>query len=226
MPRTFWQKLENLGGDNQQIQNAALKTLITQNFAHNQTAADMARGYESGNDNQSGDFISRYVGAPLGVLYESLSLFPKLHLLINALPVIQGSLLFGLYAFLALAMPFSSYRAGFCIVGAVVMFSLIFCSFLWNLTAWFDNYLIQALYPSLGGIAGIGMLNNSGDVNELFVDMIIGALYIVLPLLWMAVMGWCGYQAGMHLSSLFNTLAAPANQAGNKAGGSATKHLP
>jgi hypothetical protein len=227
VPPTFWQKLENIGGDNQKIQDAALKTLITHNFASNQTIADLARGYESGNDNQSGDFISRYIGGPIGILYESLSFFPKLHLLINALPVIQGSLLFGLYAFLALAIPFSSYRIGFCVMGSVVIFSLIFCSFIWSLTAWFDNYLIQALYPDIGGVSGIGILEQATDVNtnELFVDMIIGALYIVLPILWMAVMGWCGYQAGMHVTGLFNAMAASAHSAGEKAGGSARKYL-
>jgi hypothetical protein len=146
--------------------------------------------------------------------------------LINALPVIQGSLLFGVYAFLALAMPFSRYRLSFCVVGAVVMFSLIFCSFLWSLTAWFDNYLIQALYPSVGGISGMGILEQATDVdtNELFVDMIIGALYVVLPMLWMAVMSWCGYQAGMQVTGMLSTLASPAERAGSEIGGR-TKRL-
>lgn len=228
LPPTFWQELENAGDDNQQIEDAALKTLISHSNADNQSTADMARGYESGNDNQSGDFLSRYIGGPMGILYESLSFFPKLHLLINALPVIQGSLLFGVYAFLALAILFASYRVSFCIIGAVVMFSLIFCSFLWSLTAWFDNYLIQALYPSLGGISGAGILDQSTDVNpnELFVDMIIGTLYVVLPILWMSVMSWCGYHAGMHVGGMLNALAAPANQAGSKAGGIVTKRMP
>lgn len=134
------QSLIHIGGDQEQLQNAAVKTLITQSYNNNQSIADQARGYESLNDNVHGDFLSRFLGGPLGVAYESLSFYPKMHLLINALPVIQAALLFGLYAFLGLAIPFSSYRIAFCVAGTVVMFSLIFCSFLWNLTQWFDTY--------------------------------------------------------------------------------------
>lgn len=228
LPPTVLQALQNIGGDQQQLQNAAIKTLITHSFATDQSAADAARGYESLNDNSSGSFLSRFIGAPAGTLLESLSFFPKLHLLINALPVMQGALLFGVYAFIALGIPFASYRVGFCVTGAVIMFSLIFCSFIWNLTQWFDTYLIQALYPSLDGVMGIGgvLLQGSNDINELFVDIVIGTLYIVLPVLWMAVMSWCGYHAGMYVTGLFNTLSAPATQAGGKASQMVSKFLP
>jgi hypothetical protein len=229
LPVSFWQKLLNAGGNTQQTQDAVIKTLLT-HTAGNQSISDDRRGYESLNDDQSGmhDFFSRYIGAPLGVGLESFSFFPKLHLLINALPVIQGSLLFALYAFLGLAIPFSRYRIGFCVTGSVFLFSVIFCSFLWNLTAWFDNELIQALYPSLGHVAGLGILdaNSSGDTNKLFVDMIIGLLYIAFPLFWMAVMSWAGYQAGSSAMSFFSHLSSPANSVSAKAGGTAMKHLP
>lgn len=103
------------------------------------------------------------------------------------------------------------------------MFSLVFCSYLWNLTQWFDTYLIQALYPKLGDVPGMGGILGMGvgvisGINEIFVDIITGTLYIVLPLLWMSIMGWAGYQAGIYLTGLFNAMASPANQAGEKAG--------
>jgi len=228
LPTDLIQSLLHLGGDHDQLQEAAVKTLIKHSFMPNQSMSDQLRGYESLNDNASGDFLSRFVGAPMGVAYESLSFYPKLHLLINALPVIQGALLFALYAFLALAIPFSSYRVGFCITGAIVIFSVIFCSYLWNLTAWFDNYLIQALYPSLDNLPGMGgIFDNAGQsANELFVDMIIGTLYIVLPILWMSVMGWAGFQAGNHISNLVSTMSSPSKSAGERGGNIATKRLP
>jgi hypothetical protein len=229
LPVSFWQKVFNAGGNLQQIQDTAIKTLITHSNK-NQSISDDRRGYESLNNDESGthDFFSRFIGAPLGVGLESFSFFPKLHLLVNALPVIQGSLLFALYAFLGLAIPFSRYRIGFCVTGSIVLFSLIFCSFLWNLTAWFDNTLIQALYPSIGQVSGLGILdaNSSGDTNKIFVDMIIGLLYIVLPLFWMGVMSWAGYQAGASVMGLFNSLSSTANSVGGKAGGIVTKHVP
>lgn len=226
LPPTFWQRLKNLGGDEKKIQDTTIKTLLTHNLFENQSLSDKARGYESLNDNMSGDYVSRFLGAPIGVLYEGLSFYPKLHLLINALPVIQASLLFALYAFLALGLPFASYRMSFCVTAATVMFSLIFCTFLWQLVQWFDSALIQALYPSLGGIAGLGIMEDSHHTNQMFVDMIIAVLYVVLPILWMSVMGWAGIQAGIAISNLMGVMGAPAATASERASQLVRKKLP
>lgn len=226
LPPTFWQKLTNIGGDKQQLENAAIRTLLIHETS-NQSLSTMWRGYESLNDNDQSSHILRAVGSQVGVAYEALSFYPKLQLLINALPVIQGSLLFALYAFLALGIPFSSYRINFCVTGAVMIFSIIFCSFLWHLVQWFDNYLIQSLYPSLGNIQGMGLLNELNiNPNQAFVDMIIATLYILLPLLWLSVMGWAGIQAGIQLGSMVGAMSGVANQAGERAASIVRKRLP
>ena len=227
LPPDFLNSLMHLGGDTQKLQETSIKSLISHSFGKNQTLSDQLRGYQSLNDNVSGDYFSRFIGGAVGTAYESLSFYPKLHLLMNALPIIQGSLLFALYAFLALAIPFSGYRIKFCVTGSVVIFSVIFCSYLWHLVQWFDNYLIQALYPGLGGIAGLGgILSSLDNSNSLLVDMIIGTLYVVLPILWMTVMGWVGFEAGSFVSNALNTMSIPAKSAGERAGSIVTKHLP
>lgn len=220
---TLLQKLLHFGSHSEQLQEAAVKTLITHSFAAKQPGISSGfRGYESLNDNVSGDWTSRFIGGQLGTLLESLSFYPKLHLLMNALPVIQGCLLFGFYAFLGLAIPFSSYRISFTVTAAVVLFSLIFCSYLWHLVQWFDNYLIQALYDPLAGVPGMGgVLGSSQSSSQMFVDMIIGGLYIILPLFWLMVMGWAGIQAGNFMAGALSTLAASAESAGRQAGGTA-----
>ncbi len=216
LPPTFWQKITAFHGDQEKLQDTVVRTLITQNL--HQSISDQVRGYESLNNNASGDYISRFIGGQLGIVYESLSFYPKLHLLLNALPVIQGALLFALYTFLALAIPFSSYRISFCVTGSVVLFSLIFCSFIWHLVQWFDVRLVQALYPSLGEVSGAGILNTHLPLaNKMFVEMIIGTLYIVLPILWMMIMSWAGLQAGAAAASLMGAGSAPAATTGEHA---------
>jgi hypothetical protein len=225
LPATFWQKLTTAGGDQQVLEDATIKTLLTQE-AKSASLSEKLRGYESLNDNVSGHYLSRFVGAPLGVAYETLSFYPKLHLLMNALPVIQGSLLFAMYAFLALGLVFSSYRISFCVTGAVMIFSVIFCSFIWQVVQWFDTILIQALYPSLGNVPGMGLLNAVQLPNQLFVDMIIGTLYVVLPLLWLSIMGWAGFHAGHQIGALMGAMGHPANRSGEQAGQSVRRFLP
>lgn len=223
LPPTFWQKITSIDGDKKSLEDAAIKTLLTHNLTH-QSLSDQLRGYESLNNNVSADYLSRFIGAPLGVGYESLSFYPKLHLLMNALPMIQGALLFALYAFLALGVIFSSYRIQFCITGAIMIFSVIFCSFLWHVVQWFDHILIEALYPTFDNFIVKNL--QSFNPNQILVDMIIGTLYVVLPLIWLMVMGWAGFRAGYEIGGLIGGMSAPAYQSGQHLNQSVRKFLP
>lgn len=212
LPVSVVQSILHLGKHTQVMEDAAIETLITHSFDEN--LSDAMRGYESGADNGSHDWVSTYIGAPLGLTLSKMKYYPKLHLLINALPVIQGSLLFALYAFLALALPFARYRISFCVTASMMMFSLIFCSYIWHLVAWFDNHLIDAIYPQikLGG----GIFNSTIDSD--FVDMIIGTLYIVLPVFWMSVMSWASFKVGGFIGGLLSGMSGPADSGGQAAG--------
>lgn len=220
LPPTINQAIHSIGDPVSQIsaQAAAIKTLIKESF--DTSFEDQARGYESLENNMHGDFISRWIGAPLGAAMEGLSFFPKLHLLINALPVIQASLLFALYVFLAIGLPFSSYRAGFCVTVSIMLFSLIFCSFIWHLVAWFDDQLIHALFPGQLNIDPI-TASLQGDPtnmpNAKFVNMIIGSLYIVLPLAWMTIMSWASVRLGAGLMGLMGSMSSASDSAGGQA---------
>lgn len=223
LPPTFWQKLMSIDGDQTALEDAAIKTLLANNMG-NASLADKLRGYESLNNNASGDYFSRLIGAPLGIGYESLSFYPKLHLLINALPMIQGTLLFALYAFLALGVIFSNYRIQFCVTGAIMIFSVIFCSFLWHVVQWFDHILIESLYPKVDNFF-ISNLQNCNP-NQILVDMIIGTLYIALPIIWLMVMGWAGFRAGYEISNLMGSMSSPADRSGQQIGQNMKKYLP
>ena len=67
-----------------------------------------------------------------------------------------------------------------------------------------------------------GILNNNGigssPVNVLFTNMVIGTLYIVLPLVWMSVMTWAGFKIGGFIGSVVSPMSEPASGAGNEAG--------
>jgi len=226
LPPTFWQQIISVDDDRQTLEDAAIKTLLTHNPPQT-SFSDQLRGYASLNNNVSGDYFSRFVGARIGVARESMSFYPKLHLLINALPVIQGVVLFALYAFLAFGIVFSSYRIHFCVTGAVMMFSVTFCSFLWHLVQWLDHVLMESLYPrSDEDTVLLGVLSSlTFNHNQILVDMIIGTLYLVLPIGWLMVMNWAGFRAGYEMSSLFGSLSHPAQQSGQQVDGVARKFL-
>lgn len=224
LPPSFLQALIHLGSNSQSMQDTAVKGLITHSFPTG--ISDFYRGFESYNDNNTqSDYISRFLGGTVGTLWHGLSFFPELHLLENALPVIQAILLCAIYAFLGLAIVFSSFRISFCVSGSVFLFSVIFCSYIWHLVQWLDNSLIPALFPSSDMILGLQevLSTGSGNINGMFINMIIAGAYIVLPLFWMGMMTWASFNVGNTISGFLNPMSAPAKAAGAKAGTAGTQ---
>lgn len=224
LPKTVTDGINKIGGSNaSDLNSTAVKTLIQLSFDRKLLAK--ARGYESLEDSMSGDVITRFLGEPIGIGMAALSGYPKIHLLINALPLMQGSLLFALYVFLAIAIPFASYRLSFLVTVMIMLFSLIFCSYIWHLVAWFDNHMIEALFPSafhLPGMAGVLADSPTHTDYEKFVNMVISTLYVVLPLLWLTLMSWAGFKVGAAVGGMVGSMSAPAEASGSAAGSVAT----
>ncbi len=92
------------------------------------------------------------------------------------------------YTFLPLALVFTSYRAGSFISAAIIIFSLIFWTFIWHLVSWTDSALMTALY-------GDSWFSHQSP-NATLVDMMVGVLIIVAPLFWFSFMGSMGIAIG------------------------------
>ena len=224
LPPTFVTDITHIGDNHQQLLNAGIRNLIKHSFDKGMTLGEISRGYESLGDDVHGHLISKYLGVPLGVAFERMSYYPKLILLINSLPVIQALLLMSIYALLALAIPFSSYRLHFIVTGSAAIFAITFWSYLWHLVLYLDNTLIPAMY-SIGAETGNSaqgmstwLMGGGSNPNETLVDFIIGTLYIALPLLFLVVMTWAGIKVGNTIMNAVGDMKAPGDAAGNKAG--------
>ena len=125
-----------------------------------------------------------HVAMALGTWFHQLDQYPKLYAAEEAAPIIQALLLMMVYTFLPLALVFTSYRAGSFISGAIIIFSLIFWTFIWHIVSWTDSALMTALY-------GDSWFSHQSP-NATLVDMMIGVLIIVAPLFWFSFMGSMG----------------------------------
>lgn len=199
LPKPLFSFLETQSDE----QDGALKGLIHQTYD---------AGYQSLNDEDSGHWISKNLGQPIGVQMEDLSYYPKLALIKSALPVIQALCLMLIYIFLALAQPFTKYSIKAITIAAFVIFSVTFWTFIWYVTDYVDQSLIQALFPSL-----IGIDSGNGTQQDL-VDMVVSMGYTVAPLLWTLFLSWLGVQAGSGITSAISGGLSPAQEAGGQAG--------
>lgn len=199
------------------LQDAVIRAILEKSF---QGMGFIDRNYSSEEDDRSGyDDKAAMVAAKVFTVKAALSEYPKLHILINALPIIQAVLLFGIFVLLALALPLSGYSIGFCFTASVMLFSVTFCSYLWHLVTWLDNYLLQALY---GGTTSTdnwvrNFVSNTLSPGRILTDLIVSVFYIVLPLFWLGMTGWAGVSGGGALNSLSGS---HSNDLGSKVGNS------
>ena len=211
LPKRFLTEITHLSDNSKQIADLAIRNLIKHSFDPGMTFGEISRGYESLDDEIHGNWISDTIGSSIGIGLEELTYYPKLALLINALPVIQALLLMSIYALLALMIPFSRFRLHFIITGSAAIFAITFWSYLWHLVLYLDNTLIPALYPK-NRIFG-------GSDNAIFLDFIIGTLYIVLPMLFLILMSWAGLKISQSIMGAVTNMQSPGVEAGKQAGG-------
>jgi len=105
-----------------------------------------------------------------------------------------------------------------------LMFGTIFMTFWWQLATWMDNNLTEILY----GNDMDGWLSGIGNAKERMVRwFVVIAMYLVLPALWMGMLGWAGYKGGQIASQAVEggqkEVSAAGKGGGDKAKSIATK---
>jgi hypothetical protein len=193
-------------GDEILTQDAAIRAVLEKSTG----GGFINKGYSSEEDSRTG--VNNFYGKWIGKAYiDKLAAeeYPKIHILVNMLPIIQAVLLFVVIMLLALALPMSGYSIGFCATATVFLFSITFCSFLWHAITWFDQFLLQAMY----GATDIGKYNdpvrlvynlteNALNPEKNLVDITISIMYVVVPFIWMGVTGWAGIAVGQAMHGL------------------------
>ena len=126
-------------------------------------------------------------------------------------------MLMAVYIMIPMVLMFSAYEFKTAITVTFVIFALNFLTFWWELARWIDSWMMEALYNSdthsqwnMNGIQ-----NTSDDV---IMNLVMGTMFLVLPALWMAGLGWAGSKAGVGISSMINSGGQSAYDSGGKGG--------
>lgn len=195
MPSKYWNRFSSILASDK-TKDDLLKRIL---FNHT--------GYDKAND-MIGDFGYSHLTAGLGEWFQQLDTYPKLYAATQAAPIIQALLLLMVYAFLPLALVFTGYKPEAFVSGAVIIFSLIFWSFIWHLVSWTDTTLMNALY-------GNHWFSHQSP-NASLVDMMTGTLIIIAPLFWFSFMGSMGVTAGNLVALAYDGLNKPSEESATK----------
>lgn len=178
------------------------------------------KGYENANTMIGDNGISRIVSS-IGILAHQFNEYPKIYAAMQAAPIVQSLLLLMTYVFLPFGLVFSGYKPSTFVTGAVLIFSFIFWSFIWQLVSLTDKALMSALYPGWFAQQGAGAT---------LTDLIIGSLVIGAPIFWFLVMGSLGIAVGQAMNGFVMGLhkvgqngAATGTKAAGMAATAATK---
>lgn len=161
------------------------------------------------------NMTSRTVGT-LGASLASLGAFPALDAMRQALPMVQAVLLMAIYIMLPLILAFAAYEFKAVITLTFVIFAVNFLTFWWELARWLDSWLLTALYSS-DTHSRFNMMGFQNTSDDLIMNLVMGTMFIVLPVVWMGALGWTGVSVGKVANS-FDKGTDKAQSAAGKGG--------
>jgi hypothetical protein len=186
--------LKMLGKNTQEYQEAVIRRLVSPvNLTMSQEGYVYA-GYGANPDPALFDAGNR-VAASAGALLGGLLGVPMFDAVRQALPMMQALILMALYILIPLILLFAAYEFKTVLTLTFALFALHFLTFWWETARWLDSYLLDALYGSdthsLFNLAGI---QNTSD--DLIMGLVMGTLFIVLPMVWLGALAWAGVRMG------------------------------
>jgi hypothetical protein len=148
----------------------------------------------------------------------TLAYFPAMDVVRQALPMVLSFLKMALVICIPLLLLIGTYDLKALMTVTCVQFALFFVDFWFQLARWIDSTILDALYgwesPHSNFSPLMGLNNAFGDM---LLNFVMATMFIVMPLLWVASLGWAGVQAGALLSGLTKG-SSGAEAAGGKFG--------
>lgn len=150
-----------------------------------------------------GDTITFFTGTAASTAGRVL-MTPVFDVIKQALPIVQGMILLAIAIGIPLVIVFSGYSIKAIVTLTFVQFSFFFLSFWWELAKWLDTWLLTTLYGSETHSRWnfIGIMNFADDQ---ILSIVVNSMYLLLPTLWIAMLGWAGLKAGQGLNSIVSS---------------------
>ncbi|WP_460030089.1 conjugal transfer protein TraG N-terminal domain-containing protein [Mannheimia haemolytica] len=122
----------------------------------------------------------------------------------QSLPYIQSLMLFAISICMPIIIVFSGYSIKAMMTVTFSWFAVFFLSFWWEIAFWLDTSLYETLYGFVSDKAQLLKIDNAGEFltetggtgQEYLLNIITNVMYLVLPGLWVAFLGWAGLKAG------------------------------
>lgn len=157
-----------------------------------------------------------------GGLLATLPFLAGMDMLKQALPMVQSALVMTLIICLPFVIVISGYSYKAVGLGTFGLFAVWFLTFWWELARWLDSKLVDLIYSS--DAAKMSWLSAANSLyDRMVLQFVEGAMYLILPSVWIAALGWAGLKAGGAISNAMGDGGSGAQGAGRKGGDVAQK---
>lgn len=144
--------------------------------------------------------------ATVGTGAASLAFFPMMHAVRETLPSVIAYVIMVMITALPLVLVISCYELKVLVTVSIILFGMFFLHFWFELARWIDSRMLEALYVSGGPNEGEGFLDFAADVpGDMYMDFTTGLMFLVVPALWMGILGWAGVRGGEFASRSIST---------------------
>jgi len=212
---TVWSRMQSFFPGTSSAEEYMIRRMVSpRSGAANGNTSQASIGYRSLDGGVDGAVVA--VAGMAGNALATVPFRAGMDSLKQSLPMIQGILLMAIIICLPFVMVASGYSVKVAGMAMFALFGLFFLTFWWELARWLDSNLIDLMYNSdaakLSWLAGI---ENAND--KMVLQFVNGMMFLVLPSLWIAALGWAGAGAGSAIAGGINGAAKEAKGAGGKA---------
>lgn len=133
----------------------------------------------------------------------------------RALPMVQYILIMAIVITLPFVMTISSYSFKVAGVASFGLFAMWFLTFWWELARWINSNLVDLIYNSEAAkMSYLAAAQNGYD--RLVLTFVEWSTFLILPSIWVAVLGWSGMRVGSSMSTSMTEGSKGAKGAGDK----------
>jgi hypothetical protein len=205
-----------------EIEDATLRELVSprqqsMSMSPGQVYQDYGSSARGGSINQGLNNLATNTGLALG----SFSNFPAMNALRAALPMVQAFLIMGVIISLPLILLVSTYQLKTVMTVTFALFTLHMLTFRWELARWVDSSMLDTLYNHVSASNQVllslptsGFMD--GTVTAQVIEYVMGAMFLVLPGLFLVAMSWAGYSIGSSLKEMLGSASKAAHGAASK----------
>jgi len=224
------------GGDKAKAEKVLIRSLVDVSdvtaMAPTYKKSDYSSTSHSFSNNGTGgldSFMGSAAGAAAvaGTYSFNQTFYPMMVILKMALPLVQAFIIAGLIMFLPFLLIISNYGVKETLAMGALLLSIKFWPVIWLVGNWMENTLEAAILPSMTVhwySSMMPFLREAASLNDDVLDYVIGAWYLMGPLLLSVVMSIAGMAAGARIQGGLDSASSSGGGAG-KAGGGMTGGL-